>query len=106
MMSWLLTTVLLAVAPESGATIQGFVRVEDSREPVAYATVSITALNRAVQTDTHGFFVLSGVPGGHWRIEASALGYRANGLTVVTSEKATVRLDFDLKLRPLLVPGI
>src|SRR5688500_14360429 len=102
----LLTALLVTFTPPEAGTIQGFVRVERSYEPIAFATVAIAALNRMVQSDAHGFFVLSGVPAGTWRVEASALGYRSHTLTVVTAESGRLRLDFELQLRPVVLPGV
>ena len=102
----MLVAALLTLAPEAGATIQGVVRAEKALEPIPFATVAIRALRRSVQTDAHGFFVLSGVPAGRWRVESSALGYEGNAITVVTADNGTVRLDFELRLRPVPLPGV
>src|SRR5688572_19174538 len=101
-----LVAALLTFTPEPGATIQGVVRAEGTREPIPFASVTIRALDRTVQSDAHGLFVISGVAAGRWRIESSALGYEANALTVETTGNATVRLDFELRLRPVQLPGV
>jgi hypothetical protein len=88
------------------ATIQGVVRAQGTREPVPFATVSIPALGRSVQTDVHGLFVLSGISAGRWRVQAGALGYRPNSIEIVTGESGNVRLDFELEVRPVLLPGV
>jgi hypothetical protein len=102
----LVIAAMFTLVPEAGATIQGVVRAEGTLEPIPFASVTIRALERAVQTDAHGFFVLSGVPAGRWRIESSALAYESNALTVVTADNGTVRLDFELQLRPVQLPGV
>lgn len=97
---------LLAAALLDAGVIRGTVRVQGSLEPIASATVRIPELDREALTDAHGYFVLSDVPAGRWRVEASALGHRTTGLTVETAGVGTIRLDFELELRPVELPGI
>ena len=100
----LLFTSLLSLQAPTG-TIHGIVRAEGSREPIPGAAVTITGLTRTVHADAHGFFVIAAVPAGRWRVEATALGYSSHALTVVTNA-AGVRLDFELALRPVPLPGV
>jgi hypothetical protein len=102
----MLSALAFAVAGGTAATIQGVVRAEGSLEPIPLATVTIHELRRTVQTDAHGFFVLSSVPAGRWRVEAAALGYRGHALTIVASESGVVRLDFELPRQPVQLPGV
>jgi hypothetical protein len=91
--------------PAAG-TLQGTVRAAGSLEPIAGAMVSIAALGRGVGTDPHGYFVLSGIPEGRWRVEARALGYEPLELTIVSAGTGAIRLDFELELRPVVLPGV
>lgn len=84
-----------------GATLQGTVRAEGSREPVSQARVVIAALDRSVASDAQGYFVMADIPEGRWLVEASALGYGTVELTVVSSGTGSVRLDFVLPRRPV-----
>lgn len=93
-------------APQPASTLQGTVRAEGSLEPIAGATVAITALGRGVVTDPHGYFVLSGIPEGRWVVEARALGYEKVELVVISSGEGVIRLDFELALRPVVLPGV
>jgi hypothetical protein len=104
-----LTPVGLAEPPAhtlADVTLQGTVRAEGSLEPIPGATISIAALGRDVGTDAHGYFVLSGIPAGRWSVEARALGYENLELIVASSGAGTIRLDFELALRPVELPGI
>lgn len=87
--------------PES--TIQGTVRASGSLEPIPSATVAMPELRRSVATDQKGYFVLSGIPRGQWKIEASAPGYAGHGLTLVSNGTGVVRLDLELELRPIVL---
>ena len=75
----LFVAMLLASA---GATLQGTVRAEGSREPVSQARVAIPELDRSVASDAQGYFVMADIPEGRWLVEASALGYDTVELTV------------------------
>src|SRR5690606_7715766 len=52
-----------------------------------------------------GYFVLADVPAGRWRVVASALGHREHEVTVVLGD-AAVRLDFELPVQPVPLPGV
>jgi len=99
-----LMLVLLALA--TGGTLQGVVRVEGTGEPVPQATVRIPELGRTAVTDARGFYVLPDVPAGSHRVEARALGHVPAVLTLRTDGAATLRLDFDLVVRPVRLPGV
>lgn len=97
---------LLGLTLASGGVIQGTVRAEGSLEPVAGASVSIPDLGLGVVSDQHGYFVLSGVPKGRWRVESVAIGYRTHGLVVVSKGAGVIRLDFELATRPVELPSV
>ena len=92
---------LLLAHAAGGATIQGTVRVVGSLQPVPNASVAVAALARTVVADAKGYFVIADVPAGTWEIRATAPGYAGNTVTVVTAETGTIRLDFELELRPI-----
>ena len=89
-----------------GAAIQGTVRAERSLEPIAGATVSLPELRRVVIADAKGYFVLSDVPAGRWRVQAAALGYESHTVTITSDGASAIRLDFDLVIRPIPIPGV
>jgi TonB dependent receptor/Carboxypeptidase regulatory-like domain/TonB-dependent Receptor Plug Domain len=92
--------VLLIAHAAAGATIQGTVRVVGSLQPIPNATVSIAGLNRSVVADAKGFFVIADIPAGTWEVAASAPSHASNTVTIVAGETGTIRLDFELELRP------
>jgi TonB dependent receptor-like, beta-barrel/Carboxypeptidase regulatory-like domain len=98
--------VLLLAASLNAASIQGVVRTEGSREPIALASIALPELQRRVLTDAKGFFVLAAVPAGRWRVDVSALGYSSHTVTVVVGDAGTVRLDFDLRVTPVALPSV
>jgi hypothetical protein len=102
MLHWLVSLALLS----EGAAIQGTVRAERSLEPIAGATVSLPELRRLVIADAKGYFVLSDVPAGRWRVQAAALGYESHTITITSDGASAIRLDFDLVVRPIPIPGV
>lgn len=111
-MNLLLALLSLAAAPTPDSllspesTIRGTVRVAGSLEPIPSATVELPELRRAVLADRRGYFVVSGVPRGRWRIEASAPGYAANAVTVESTGSGVVRLDFELEVQPIALDPV
>ncbi|HEU0013147.1 MAG TPA: TonB-dependent receptor [Longimicrobium sp.] len=101
MLSHLVISALLAAA-----SVQGTVRAEGTREPVAHATVRIVELNRATRADERGAFVLGDVPAGRWRLEATALGHRPYRVTVQVPASGVVRLDLELSPAPVALSTV
>ena len=58
------------------AIVQGYVFQEESRQPLAFATVSVLETQMGTITDSMGFFALQIEPG-LYNLEASFLGYHA-----------------------------
>ena len=94
----LMLTALLLLA---GATVQGTVRSAGSLQPIPNAALTIDSLNRSVGTDEHGYFVIPDLPAGEWQVRASALGYAASEITVVSAGSGRIRLDFELEPAPV-----
>ena len=97
---------LLSLLLNAGAAIQGTVRAERTLEPIAGATVSLPELRRFAIADAKGYFVLSDVPAGRWRVQTTALGYESHSVTIVSSGEGVIRLDFDLVIRPIQLAGV
>ena len=86
--------------------IHGTVRSSDSLEPVPYAVVELAGAERRVQADEDGYYVLAGVQHGRHEVIATGLGFGADTLGVDVTEAGTVRLDFLLEQRPVMLPSI
>ena len=102
-MSAFLVGLTLLVAQQG--TIYGWVRAEDSREPVPFAAVEVVG-HRAVLADEHGYFVVAGVPAGSARVRASMLGYDATEAAAEVPDGGSVRVDLLLPFRPVRLEGI
>jgi hypothetical protein len=97
---------LLLLALVQDASVQGTVRAERSGDPVAQATVRLAGTRLNARTNEQGAFVLSRVPAGRWRVEASALGYEPYAVTVQVPAGGTVRLDLELRPRPVPLSAV
>lgn len=87
-------------------TIHGFVRAAESKEPVPYATVEVLGAKRATQADEHGYYVLSGIASGNYRVVASGLGFRPDTLVVEVGSEQSVMANFGLSQAPVALPAI
>lgn len=92
-------------APADGV-LRGTVRSQGTLEPVSYAMVRVPEIDRTAVADAHGFYVLAELPAGRWTVVASAMAHDTVRVTVVGSGAGTVRLDFELPLRPLVLPEV
>lgn len=60
----------------SAATLHGFVREKDTREPVIMANVWLEGTPIGAATNMKGYYVLPGIPAGTYRICVRYLGFR------------------------------
>jgi hypothetical protein len=102
MLQWLLSLALLT----EGAAVQGTVRAERSLESIAGATVTLPELRRIAIADAKGYFVISDVPAGSWKVQAAALGYESQTITITSDGSSVIRVDFDMVIRPISLPGV
>jgi Carboxypeptidase regulatory-like domain/TonB-dependent Receptor Plug Domain len=98
-----LISAILFAALLQAASVQGTVRAEGTREPVAHATVSVAGTGRSARADEQGVFRVADVPAGRWRVEVSALGYAPYAVTVQVPAAGAVRLDLELAPRPVVL---
>jgi hypothetical protein len=78
-----------------GTELRGRIVTEDG-VPIANASVTLTAIRYAVQTDSLGRFVLSGTPGGTLDLSLVAEGFRIEAVSVVLARRGAVTRDFIL----------
>ena len=90
----LLTIILLGLFSVSTAAqvIHGFIRDNQTGEPLPYANVILPDLDRGAVSDMDGYFVISNVPVGSHTLIVSIIGY---GKYIHTAQVAA---DLDLRL--------
>ena len=92
---------LLMLAPgwahaRQAASISGFVRDASTGETLILANVVLEGSTTGAATNTSGYYVISGVVPGPYRVLASYLGYRGFGTDVSLVPGQNLRLDIEL----------
>ena len=67
---------IILLQPVLTQTINGFVRDDNSGEPLAFVNVFIKDSEIGTSTNQDGYFVLQNVPKGELKIIASIIGYK------------------------------
>jgi hypothetical protein len=97
-----------AAAAQTLGTVEGRVR-DDQGAAVYTASVVLTgadSLRRAADTDRLGFFRVSGLPPGRYRVDASRLGHAPVTARVDVAAGARVELDLVLARAAVQVAGV
>ena len=106
----MVTTAALLAAAIGQATLSGVVRDSVDLEPIGFAHVTVTAVEREAATasgvsDRHGAFVVPGAPaGGSVRVEVSAFGYATWARTFEALPSEPVRVL--LSPEPIVLEGL
>lgn len=92
--------------PAAAATISGFVRAQDSGEPLPYASVTVASLKRGTFTNQSGFYVLTGLPADSCTVTLGSLGYQRETRRLLLSEGQELRLNVELRTAPLQLDAV
>ncbi len=86
---------LLACAPATAATVSGFVRGADNGEALAYANIWIVGTNSGAVTNQKGFYVITGIAPGSYKITFTYIGYRpeTRPLSIVSNDEITLTIE-------------
>jgi hypothetical protein len=112
--SWLATTPALAqtsartdtVVSVLGGTVRG--RFEGRARALAYAVIEVRtgSFSRATVADSLGHYVIQGLPPGQVRVRATHAGHDPLSLAVVLPPDGSVRVDLELRARPVELMGV
>ena len=83
--------------------IHGFVRENETGEPLPYANVILPDLNRGATTNIEGYFVVSDLPVGNHRLLVSIIGYSQDERIVELPADVSLRLD--IRLNQTVIEG-
>lgn len=100
-----LTLVGGGVAAQAGS-IRGRVVDQESRVPIAGATVQLSDLNTHTTTDRAGAFTLPGIPAGRHRIDVIAAGYAARVDTITVTESPAEAVTITLSPSPIALDPV
>ena len=77
-------------------SIHGFVRENETGEPLPYANVILPELNRGATSNVEGYFVVSDLPVGTHKLIVSIIGYSKYEQTIDLAADLNLRLDIRL----------
>lgn len=86
------------------ATFVGVVVADSTREPITGAEVAISDLAKTTFTDSHGAFVLNGIPAGEHAIVVRHIGYGAAEMPIIFNARDSVQRRIGLKRAVTLEP--
>jgi len=74
-------------------TLSGIVEVKSSAEPIAFANVYISELERGAQTDLNGKFSIK-LPAGEYTLKITAVGYQdfTESIKINSDKKITFKV--------------
>jgi hypothetical protein len=88
------------------ATLRGRVLSATTRQPIANATLSLSAVARTTRTDSLGAFTLGGLPLGEQSLLVQAVGYTPVRALVPLTAGPAIELDVDLDPLPPVLDGV
>ena len=77
-------------------SISGFIRDDASGEPIAYANLFLVGTSHGTTTNEDGYFVLSEIAPGSYKLNVTMIGYQAVLHELVLTEAQNSRVDIRL----------
>src|SRR5215216_1010611 len=78
----LLSCITILAAAQTGS-VRGFIYDKESGEPVLFTPVALVGTSFAVSTDVNGFYAITKIPPGSYRLIATAPGYDSTSIAIV-----------------------
>ncbi len=85
----------------SQASIEGYIRDFQTHQPLVGAEIELVGKMKGTVSDSSGYFYLSDLMPGEYRLRVSYLGYLSEEQTVRLAKGEIARLEFNLKPQPL-----
>ena len=92
-----LLVLVCCLKAQTTSSINGFVRDDATGEPISYANVFLANTSLGAATNQDGYFVITKVPLGPYKINASMMGYGIYNEEIMLFEGMPIRLDIRLK---------
>jgi len=89
----------------SNGTIKGILQDSATKEPLAFASVSIKGTTQGVNTDLDGFFTLE-VPEGKQTLTFTYVGYTSADKAIEVKANETVEITIDLISESVQLEGV
>ena len=82
---------------QGSSSVSGFVRNDQTGEPISYANVYISNSTMGAATNRDGYFVITNIPLGAYEINASMMGYGVYKKEIDLSYGEPVRIEIRMK---------
>ena len=89
----ILPTVLFA---QGTGSIHGYLHDKATGEPLPYAHVMLKDAQLGAISDVHGYYVISGIPEGEYRLMVSMMGYEHVEKEIKVQPEGGMRFDFEV----------
>ena len=93
-------------AAQQAGRVAGTVTAAGDASPIPAATIQLHGEGIGALSNADGTFLIDDVPAGAYTVNASALGYRSASKEITVRSGESVRLTFELHLRPIETEGI
>lgn len=94
---------LIQTTLATAATIHGFIRDKESREPIVMGNVWIKDSNVGTTTNLKGYYVLSGLKSGKYQFYFRYIGYKTVIIDKNLAEGDDIELNIFLELEPIVM---
>lgn len=88
--------ITISVQAQSGS-VRGFVYDKETGEPILFTPVALVGTSYVATTDVNGFYALTKIPPGNYRLIASATGYDSSGVSILIEKDKVVNKQLYLK---------
>lgn len=83
--------------------IQGIISDQESSNSLADVTVSIEGTSLGAVTDSDGYFRITGIPAGQYRVTFSLLGYAVKSMSCNVTAEERIDLQVQMALAPISI---
>lgn len=99
---------LLSMVPASGqnGTIRGFVYEKESGEPVIFTNIYLAKTSYGAVTDVNGYFTISRIPDGNYKLKVSYLGYDTLSEAITIKGSNLISRKIYLKKASFTIKGV
>ena len=102
----LLSALALTSAASAQGVVEGYVVEAETDLPLAGVSVAVEGTARGSATDSDGFYRITGLAPGTYRLVARLLSYAEGAATVTVADGQTVRQDFTIAPEALELGGV
>ncbi|PIS29519.1 MAG: hypothetical protein COT43_03615 [Candidatus Marinimicrobia bacterium CG08_land_8_20_14_0_20_45_22] len=91
----------LLFSQAQGGRINGYLHDASTGGPLMFANIVMVGTDFGAASSVQGFYVISGIPPGNYRLRVMMMGYKSVEMPIVVEPKSDQRLDFELNIEPV-----